>query len=187
MSLVTRGKEELSGFKDMEEDYKWILHDKCKTHGSSCGGSISERVAAGVFEIDESKVNEFCENFFNCYDEQPKKFLTSALKGLMLSDQSAIEDNYVDIKYGEQNVGKPITGGYFLMVTDESPMNGKRTFFFAIAQITKDPSNNHYFLQDYYLGKRVRVENALKYMLYEATKYRKFYIEDQLHSHVIGI
>lgn len=114
-----------------------------------------------------------------------KKILTSSLKGLMLSEQSAIEDNYVDIKYGEKNVGKPITGGYYLMATDESSMNGKRALFFAMAQITKDPGSDHYFMQDYYLGKRIRVENALKYMLYEATKYRKFYIDDKFHSHVL--
>ncbi|CAG8506885.1 16188_t:CDS:2 [Acaulospora colombiana] len=71
---------------------------------------------------------------------------------------------------------------YYYMYADDNPNDGKRTFFFAMAQITKDPGHNHYFLEDYYQGNRIRVVNALKYMLYEESKSNGLIEEDPQRS-----
>ncbi|CAG8532043.1 8248_t:CDS:1 [Paraglomus occultum] len=158
--MVSQRPLDISTIQNMENDVKWITHTNCAIHGPSCGGGFSRTVESSVYVIDIKNVNSFSEHFFDRFDGRAKRDLKSAFKGLFVSKSSTWKQQYIDIKFGESNVNQPITGGYYFMwVSDEN--GGTRTVIIAIAQITKSPAANHYFLKEYYAGNDYRLENAL--------------------------
>ncbi|CAG8733828.1 uncharacterized protein OCT59_023997 [Rhizophagus irregularis] len=169
MALEKKAQDEISTFKNMEEDLNWITHTKCKAHGFSCGGSFSQEVASGVHVIQKDNAASFGENHFSYLDQKPKEILKSNLKSLFDTEGSAFTYKYIDIKCGEDNVDKPITGGFYFMYAS-ADNGGKRTVFIGLVQITKSPASGHYFLKDYYEGNDDRVEKALKYIMYKDVK-----------------
>ncbi len=153
----------------MEEDLKWIVHTKCKTHGSSCGGSLSQKITSGIFTINEKKVEKFAENYFSYLDEEPREILKSSLISLFDTEGYSWTHKYIDISCEESDVNKSITGDFFFMYAEEGS-GEKHKVFIGLAQLTKRPATNYYFLKDYYKGNEDRVKQALKHMLYKDVK-----------------
>lgn len=170
MTLVKKAQDTIGSYKTMGKDLKWMVHTNCRTHGSSCGGSLSQQVSSGVFILAESRVDDFCKNYFSYLDDEPRKILTASLKSLFDTEGFAWSQKYINISCGDSAIDKPITGGFFFMYVDEGDAGGKRKVFIGLAQLTKRPASSHSFLKDYYEGKEDRVEHALKYMLYRDVK-----------------
>ncbi|CAG8776861.1 1808_t:CDS:1 [Racocetra persica] len=160
MELEKIARDQISSYKNMEEYLKWITNTICEIHGPSCGGSLLHEVSSGIYIIDEKKVNNFCESHFSYFDKEPKEKITAELKSLFDTERSQSTYKYIDIKCGTGNVDNPITGGYFYFCSsaDNADNGGKRTIFIGLAQLTKLPAPNHYFLKDYYEGNHDRVE-----------------------------
>nr|CAG8601321.1 1822_t:CDS:2 [Entrophospora candida] len=162
-------RKELESYKNMEDDYKWLLNMKCPVHGYSCpSGGVTQSIESGVYILDNNKadIDGFIENIFSNLDSNVRRLLESRLKEISYAKGAAWTKDNVRTN---SEVDDHISGTYYVLYSDESPdQPNKRRIFTAVVQNTISAGSGHYFSAEHFSGKRI--EHALMYLLYKDVK-----------------